>query len=239
MGDASAPASRHAICGPAPRCALAISAITASRSDVTCLLTYRTAGVSRSGAIVNAAVRMGFADPGTYRAPNARVLRLILEAATRLQRARSGSNACPGRAWRASCDRLHSRANDASRAVKVDHRLVVFCASIVFDMFIFIYRLTVPSHQFPWPKPLQAFCPAAAAARLLLASISTLPEVLDLQRRRTPFDLESIDSLRGIGRPCAARSNPLVVRRYRREGGLFNFRPRLCPRRRQSSRMTT
>lgn len=53
------------------------------------VVAHCTAGVSRSGAIVEAAVRMGFADPGTYRAPNARVLRLILEAATRFQRARS------------------------------------------------------------------------------------------------------------------------------------------------------
>lgn len=44
------------------------------------LVVHCTAGVSRSGAVVEAAVRMGFTDPGTFRAPNARVLRLLLEA---------------------------------------------------------------------------------------------------------------------------------------------------------------
>lgn len=45
------------------------------------LVVHCTAGVSRSGAVVEAAVRMGFEDPGTFRAPNARVLRLLLDAA--------------------------------------------------------------------------------------------------------------------------------------------------------------
>lgn len=44
------------------------------------LVVHCTVGVSRSGAVVEAAVRMGFDDPGTFRAPNARVLRLLHEA---------------------------------------------------------------------------------------------------------------------------------------------------------------
>jgi hypothetical protein len=47
-----------------------------NRMNVVC---HCWAGISRSGAIVEVAVMMGFIDPGEYRIPNSRIKRLMME----------------------------------------------------------------------------------------------------------------------------------------------------------------
>lgn len=44
------------------------------------IVIHCVAGICRSGAVVEAGVQLGFADPGTYRNPNTRVKRMLLQA---------------------------------------------------------------------------------------------------------------------------------------------------------------